>query len=104
MAKRFKYIISQRNYAKGSKLSAILGCASLGIFLISALAAAGFHGAAGVYVGAGGLLAMLLALYGFWLGMRSFQDKDRNYRYSVVGAILNGVLAACFLGMFLWGI
>ena len=82
----------------------ILGGVSLGIFLLSALVAAILQGSAGAYVGAGGLLAMLLSVYGFWLGMKSFQDKDKNYRYSVVGSILNGVLAACFLGVFLWGI
>ena len=104
MAKRFKYISPRKNYAQGSRESAILGGVSLGIFLLSALVAAILQGSAGAYVGAGGLLAMLLSVYGFWLGMKSFQDKDKNYRYSVVGSILNGVLAACFLGVFLGGI
>ncbi len=104
MAKRFKYISPQKYYAQGSKESAVIGCVSLGIFALSSLIAAVLGGSAGAYVGAGGLLAMLFAVYGFWLGMRSFRDRDKNYRYSVIGAILNGVLAACFLGVFLWGI
>lgn len=104
MAKRYKYISPRKNYAQGSKVSAVIGCVSLGIFAISSLIAAGFGGNAGAYVGAGGLLSMMFAVYGFWLGMRSFSDRDKNYRYSVIGAILNGVLAACFLGVFLWGI
>ena len=47
---------------------------------------------------------MLLSLYGFYVGMRSFEEKEVSPTWSVIGAIASGVVAVGYLTLFLTGI
>jgi hypothetical protein len=47
---------------------------------------------------------MLLSGYGFYVGMKSFEEEDVSPTCSVAGAILSGVVTVGWLTLFLTGI
>ena len=62
------------------------------------------RGKGGLYLGAMGILAMGLSIYGFLLGLKSFSEVNRNFLYSTTGSVANGILTVIWLTMFLIGI
>ena len=49
-------------------------------------------------------MAALFAAVGFWIGIRSFKERDRNYRFSALGSMANGVFFVGWLALFLIGV
>ena len=45
-----------------------------------------------------------LAVSGFLIGMKSFKEKGKNYRFSVMGAMANGVISVGWLALILIGL
>ena len=57
----------------------------------------------GLEVGSIGLLSLMFAIMGTFIGLISFKERDKFYTLSKVGSLLCGILAVflisiCFLG------
>lgn len=104
MAKRYRYAFAKKKEAQKGKLSTGLAVASLLLFAAAVAIAFLAGGTVGYIVGGLSLFAMLLSIYGFAMGLRSFSEEDRNHKTSMIGSIANGVIMVGWIGMFLLGI
>ena len=104
MAKRYRYAFTKKREAQKGKLSAVLAVVSLVLFVTAVLLAFFLHGQDGYIVGGISLCAMLLSVYGFAMGLKSFSEENRLHRTSMVGSLANGIIMIGWLGIFLLGI
>lgn len=104
MAKRYRYAFTKKREAQKGKLSAVLAVVSLVLFVTAVLLAFFWQGQYGYIVGGISLCAMLLSVYGFAMGLKSFSEENRLHRTSMVGSIANGIIMIGWLGIFLLGI
>ena len=58
----------------------------------------------GKIVGGISLCAMLLSVYGFAMGLKSFSEENRTHKAGMIGSIANGIIMIGWLGIFLMGI
>ncbi len=47
---------------------------------------------------------MAFSVYGFLMGIKSLKNQQKSHRLGVIGALLCGVLAVIWLGIFLTGV
>jgi hypothetical protein len=47
---------------------------------------------------------MLLSVYGFAMGLKSFSEENRTHKAGMIGSIANGIIMIGWLGIFLMGI
>ena len=80
--KRYKYSFENKNHATKGVVSAVCAGISLGIFCVASLCSLAYHGNGGIYLGAMGLTALGISIYGFVMGLRSFSEKHKNQRFS----------------------
>ena len=104
MARRYRYAFAKKKEAQKGKLSTGLAAASLILFITAVLLAFFMNGEFGYIVGGGSLCAMLLSIYGFAMGLKSFSEENRTHRTSMIGSIANGIIMIGWLGIFLLGI
>ena len=102
--KKYKYAFARQKHSQKGIISTVFAGLSLGLFGVSSLCSLVFHGKGGIYLGAMGLAAMVLSIYGFVLGLHSFSQKNRNQLYCKIGAVANGSLMVIWLALFLVGI
>ena len=100
--KRYKYNFSGEKDAKGGQISLVYAGISLACILVSFLSV--YFGISEVTAGALGLMATLLALVGFFTGLSSLHEGLYGTRYGALGAVLNGLLAVVWIGLYLAGI
>ena len=104
MAKKYKYSFTRKNEAKGGREAVILSAVSLALFLVLIVVSFCYAGEGGPILGAVGLVAMLLALYGCYLGLKGLVEKDTGHRLSAIGTICAGVMSIVWLALFLVGV
>ena len=104
MARRYRYAFAKKKEAQKAKLSTGLAAASLILFITAVLLAFFMNGEFGYIVGGVSLCAMLLSIYGFAMGLKSFSEENRTHRTSMIGSIANGIIMIGWLGIFLLGI
>ena len=104
MARRYRYAFAKKKEAQKGKLSTGLAAASLILFITAVLLAFFMNGEFGYIVGGVSLCAMLLSIYGFAMGLKSFSEENRTHRTSMIGSIENGIIMIGWLGIFLLGI
>lgn len=106
MAKRYRYAFARQKEAEDGVFSAILAGVSLSLFFIAVLVSCIFRGAgvSGPVIGGLSICGILLAIYGFIQGLRSFSAKARSHTFSTVGSIANGVIMIGWLGLYLTGV
>ncbi len=80
MARRYRYAFAKKKEAQQGKLSTVLAAASLILFITAVLLAFFMHGEFGYIVGGISLCAMLLSVYGFAMGLKSFSEENRTHR------------------------
>ena len=78
MAKRYRYAFAKKREAQQGKLSAVLAAVSLVLFVTAVLLAFFLQGQYGYIVGGISLCAMLLSVYGFAMGLKSFSEENRT--------------------------
>ena len=98
MADNRKYRFVGKDYSEGGRASVIMAAISFALFLVDAIISFAAEGNAGSIVG------LLLSVYGFYVGMRSFADKDVSQRMSVIGSISCGVIMIGWLTLLLRGL
>lgn len=101
MRKKYRYAFAKKSPAQDGVVSTIVGGLAVLLFFAAVILSAASKGEAGAAAGGLGVFSMLLSVYGFVLGMRSFKEQDKNYRYSIIGAMGNGIFAVCQLGIVL---
>ena len=104
MADKRRYSFIEVKRSKGGVRSARIALAALACFAVCVAVSFAMKGSAGPYIGALSFSGMLLSLYGFYVGMRSFEEKEVSPTWSVIGAIASGVVAVGYLTLFLTGI
>ena len=104
MARRYRYAFAKKKEAQKGKLSTGLAAASLILFITAVLLAFFMNGEFGYIVGGVSLCAMLLSIYGFAMGLKSFSEENRTHRTSMIGSIANGIIMIGWLGIVLLGI
>ena len=104
MGRRYRYAFAKKKEAQKGKLSTGLAAASLILFITAVLLAFFMNGEFGYIVGGVSLCAMLLSIYGFAMGLKSFSEENRTHRTSMIGSIANGIIMIGWLGIFLLGI
>ena len=104
MAKRYRYAFTRKKEAAGGKWSVTM--AVLSVLLLPASVLCAFVNKGEGYHITGGLclLAALLSVYGFFLGLSSFKEKNTGHLASIVGSIANGVISIVWLGIYLSGV
>jgi len=83
MAKRYRYAFAKKREAQQGKLSAVLAAVSLVLFVTAVLLAFFLQGQYGYIVGGISLCAMLLSVYGFAMGLKSFSEENRTHKAGI---------------------
>lgn len=102
--KRYKYSFTKQKHSEKGIVSTVLAGISLGLLFLSAICSLCSHGKGGVYLGAAGILAMGISIYGFYMGLKSFSEKNRSQVFCKIGALGSGVLMVVWLALFLVGL
>lgn len=104
MKRRYKYAFTRQEGTEGGYASVLFAALSLITFLAAAGISVFYKGNAESWLGALGVMAILFSGYGFYIGLESFREKDKNYKNSVFGSLSNGILLVGWLALFLIGI
>jgi hypothetical protein len=104
MAKKYKYSFTQKNESKEGLEALILSGLSFAAFLVLCILAFAFSGEGGTVLGAVGLVAMLMALYGAYLGLKGLAGRTVKKRYAASGTICAGIMSIVWLAVFLVGV
>lgn len=100
--KRYKFV--KERYSKDGQISTLLAIVCIALLLCSSLVSFAMRGGAGVLVGGIALMTMLLSVYGFYLGLKGFSEKNCSNVVCIIGAISNGLIIVAFLAIYLIGI
>ena len=76
----------------------------LALLAIVSVISAFTRGGAGIYVGVVGITAMLLSIYGFYVGMRSFREPDAQVLFPVLGSLVSGITSVLWFAVLLMGV
>lgn len=104
MSRKQKFRFTTKPVARGGKLSVILAIASGALMLASMILSFLFEGNGGTILGALGLCAILLAGYGFVLGIRGLNERKADHMYSFIGTVSSGLAVILWLAIFFVGL
>ena len=104
MRRKYKYAFTRKEETQGGFAAIVFAALSLFLFFISAILSFAFKGHAGNWIGVFGLMAILFSGYGFFIGIRSFQEKDKSYHLSMLGSLASGLIFVGWLALFLLGV
>lgn len=104
MANEKKYKFAEKSHAQGGIWSLSLGGAALFLLGVASVISAVARGEAGISIGAVGLVAMLLSVYGFFIGMRSFREPGASTLFPVLGSLVSGITSVLWLAVLLMGV
>ncbi len=98
--KKRKYGQAKLKHAKRGVLSCILS-GVIGITMLAMLARAYFSaGNASPFIGAVGLIAVILAGCGMYFGIRGFREREKNYLTCKIGIACCSVFILLFILIF----
>ncbi len=104
MADKKKYRFVEKVQSRDGKLATALAGASALLFVLVVIISFAAGGKAESFVGGLALTAALLSVYGFYVGMRSFSEKNVSSKFSLIGSILSGIIMIGWLTLFLVGL
>ena len=104
MATRYRYSFAKRKPSPKAVWSVAVAAGSLALFFVSVLVSFLTEGRYPGIIGGICLFAMLIAVYGFLQGLRSFGDRGCSHSLSTAGSIANGIIMIGWLGVFLLGV
>jgi len=97
---RYSFI---KRISPGAREATLMSTVSLGILILTLVLSFAFGGKAGLYIGALGLVGMLTAFYGLYLGMKALSDIGM-YKFTAFGTVFAGIMSIIWLGMLVLGI
>lgn len=104
MAKRYRYAFAKLKPSPKAVFSVTLAVVSALLFVAAVGISFITKGKIQGVIGGVCIFAMLLAIYGFVQGLRSFGDKKCSHSLSTGGAIANGMIMIGWLGIYLFGV
>ncbi len=104
MKRAHRYSVVKKPVSKTGRFSVILALISAAAFVFCILDSAIMGGEGQTYIGAIGLAAMLIALYGCVLSFKEMSRKKKGNKMLFAGAILCGVLFMVWAAAFIAGI
>lgn len=104
MADNQKYRFIPKPVAKDGKASIGLAIASGAIMLVSIIMSFVMEGNGDHILGAMGLCAILLAAYGFLLGIKGLNEKNVAHKLSFIGTVASGLAVILWLAIFFVGV
>ena len=104
MANKQKFRFVSKPVARGGKQSIALAAVSGAVMIASMIVSFIYEGNGGSILGALGLCAILLAGYGFVLGIKGLNEKKVNHMYSFIGTVTSGLAVILWLTIFLVGL
>lgn len=104
MARRYRYAFAKRREEPRGKLCLGLFIVSMVLLMAAVAVSFAFNGNGGVISGGLCLFSMMLSVYGFLQGLKSFSNEKYSHRCSVIGSIANGILMVLWLGIYLAGV
>ena len=103
MARQVKYSFLKKNVAAQAKLSILLALISLAVMPVLLLLSFFGVGRGRLILGAVALVAVLLAIYAFVLGIRALTKRDSRIRTAAAATILSGVVLIAWISVFVFG-
>ena len=103
MAENQRFRVIQKPMAKGAKASIVFAIVSAAVMLASIIASFLLEGKGEHILGAIGFAAILLALYGFILGLKGLNEKKAAHRLSFIGTVASGLAVILWLAIFFVG-
>ncbi|MCR5736089.1 MAG: hypothetical protein K6G64_00395 [Eubacterium sp.] len=88
-------------YTEGGRIATLMGLIHIFLIILTITASVSKRGHAGIYVGVMMLLVMISAAVGFVIGINSFKEMDKFFRYSYIGTILNASIWIGILGLYM---
>ena len=104
MSNKQKFRFASRPEAAGGRLSITLAVVSGVIMLASMLVSFIYEGRGGSILGALGLCAILLAGYGFVLGLKGLNERKVDHMLSFIGTVTSGLAVILWLAIFFVGL
>lgn len=102
--KNRKYGQAKLKHSKRGIVSCVLSGMVL-IMLVTMLAKAYVsRGGAAPFIGALGLISMILAGYGFYMGLRGFKEREKDYLTCKIGVGCSGLFILGFILIFCRGL
>ena len=101
MKRRYKF--TDKNQSRPGILSTVIGVLALmltGGVLMEAYMA---YGQAGKIIAVLGFLALLLAIFGLYQGIRGLREEDSYQLFPYLGCALNGLLLTAFVCVYMAG-
>lgn len=102
--KKRGYTFLDKEKLKDSDVCLILSAVSFGILALTAFISFLIQASAGAWIGAMGLIGMLIGFYALFLGMRELTERRDNSPRSMVAAVCSGLAAIAWITVFLLGI
>lgn len=88
-------------YTRGGRVSALMALLSVVVLAVAVGISIDKKGNAGSIVGILGIVTFVTAMGGFVIGIESFKEETRFFRYSWLGTIMNLIMWLLMLMIFL---
>ena len=79
-------------YARGGRISSTIGLCNLAIMFLTITMAVMENGKSGMYIGIFVIIVFISSLMGFAIGIRSFTEENKFYRFSYIGTTINAII------------
>ncbi len=79
-------------YARGGRISSTIGLCNLALMALTITASVMEDGKSGMYIGIIVIVTFVSALMGFVIGIRSFTEENKFYRFSYIGTAINAAI------------
>ena len=79
-------------YARGGRISSTIGLCNLALVFLTITMAVMEEGKSGMYIGIIVVAIFISALMGFIIGIRSFTEENKFYRFSYIGTVINAAI------------
>jgi hypothetical protein len=94
---------SGRSHTKLGIISAVIGIAVVIGFITISIISGLMKGNGGFILGVIGICLLPLAIYGFYFSYQALKQKDIFFRFPIIGAVLNGLMAIVLLIIYVLG-
>lgn len=101
MKRRYKF--TDKNQSRTGIISTLIGVLAFSLTGLVVADAYQSYGQSGKQIAVAGFLALLLAFYGLYKGIRGLKEEDTYQLFPYLGCILNGMLLTAFVCIYLLG-
>lgn len=103
MARR-RYKFSNKKHSVGGVISVGFALFAMVLVILAVNISFKARGEAGINVGMYALCSLIVAVFGFAVGMLSYRESERYYTFSFIGSLANGLIAIILILLLLVGI